>query len=411
MGTGRVVCTGLVLAVAGCAIDSESVETSEQAANVLPWKQPAKWPYQVESPRVIVHYQAAADQSTAQSVLADVEHAWTEQITNSGGRAPIDGGTIGPDARYDVWLQRGIDTLYVTSTGTNPATTYDDAFTSMVLDPWGQYGGAEMPANVFHEFRHGSQGTDDWNEHIWMFEAEATLWETSYYGYPRLSYVWADVQAHPDWTPFKNDRYTTWFMYGGALFLLYVKNHVFNGQLAWSNDTWLRCRNPAGTNEPDFYDALGQVLAPKGTTVLAELTSFTRARWYTGARANGAIEAGDQLPDVATSVHTRASGATHTTFQAAPQMLGTTYVRVQRAATDGTSITVSLASVASGARAVVQVVGQGSADRVLDLSTPKAVAFVGNEAVLAVTLQPANGQFDPDTVGTQTVKATLAFDR
>ncbi|HTL37012.1 MAG TPA: hypothetical protein VL326_27940 [Kofleriaceae bacterium] len=47
----------------------------------------------------------------------------------------------------------------------------------------------------------------------------------------------------------------------------------------------------------------------------------------------------------------------------------------------------------------------------LDLTTPKSVPFVGGEAVLAVTMQPANGQFDPDTVGTKAQKATLAFDR
>src|SRR5678815_3993208 len=151
----------------------------------------------------------------------------------------------------------------------------------MVLDPWGQYGGAEMPANVFHEFRHGSQGTDDWYEAIEFFEAEATLWETAYYGYSRLSYVWTDYQAHPEWTPFRNDGYKTWFMYGGALFLLYLRQHVFAGGLAWSNDVWLGARNPPGTNEPDFVDPLDAALPPHGTAVFAELTSFARARWYT----------------------------------------------------------------------------------------------------------------------------------
>lgn len=400
----------LCVVLAGCAFDE--LADVEQEANVVPWKQPAKWPYQVSSPRVIVHYQATGDLATARDVLADVEHAWTEQITNSNGRAPIDGGTVGPDARYDVWLQRGIDSLYVSATGTNPATPYDDAFTSMVLDPWGKYGGVEMAANVFHELRHGSQGTDDWNEHIQFFEAEATLWETAYYGYARLSYVWDDYQAHPEWTPFKDDRYSTWFMYGGALFLLYIRDHVFGGSLAWSNAVWLGCRNPSGANEPDFADSLNTVLAGAGTSLFAELTSFARARWYTGANANGTLEAGDQLPAVASTTHVRASGATRTTFIAGPQMLGTKYMVVQRAPTDNATIKVSLTAIASTAKPVVQLVGQGAADRVLDFSAgPVSVPYLNGKAVIAVTMLPKNGQFDPDSVQSTAIKATVVLEK
>jgi len=403
----RTMVVGLVLSA--CA-SVEDVGSGEQASNVVPWKQPAKWPYSVSSPRILVHYQATGDLATAQDVLVDVENAWTQQITNNNGRAPID--EIGPDGRYDVWLQRGLDSLYVSSTGTNGATSYDDAFTSMVLDPWGQYGGAEMPANVFHEFRHGSQGTDDWYEAIEFFEAEATLWETAYYGYSRLSYVWTDYQAHPEWTPFRNDGYKTWFMYGGALFLLYLRQHVFAGGLAWSNDVWLGARNPPGTNEPDFVDSLDAVLAPHGTSVFAELTSFARARWYTGPNANGTLEAGDVLPAVAATTHVRASGATHTSFVAGPQLLGTVYTVVTKAPTDGTSLGVSLSAIGSNAKPVVQLVGQGSGDRVLDLSAgPVRVPYASGKAVLAVTMLPANGQFDPDTVQTTAVKATIGLDK
>ena len=282
----------------------------------------------------------------------------------------------------------------------------------MVLDPWGQYGGAEMPANVFHEFRHGSQGTDDWYEIAQSFEADATLWETAYYGYERLAYVWADYQARPEWNPFRNDGYRTWFMYGGALFLLYIRQHVFAGSLAWSNDVWLGCRNASNTNEPDFVDALDAVLAPRGTSTFNELISFNRARWYTGPNANGTIEAGDVLPAVASTTHTRASGATRTSYIAGPQMLGTVYTVIQKAPTDGATIKVSLSNIGSNARPVVQLVGQGATDRVLDFSTGAAtVPFSANKAVLAVTMLPANGQFDPDTVGTTAVKATINLDK
>src|SRR5262249_33274023 len=157
--------------------------------------------------------------------------------------------------------------------------------------------------------------------------------------------VWADYQAHPDWTPFKDDHYQTWFMYGGALFLLYIRQHVYGGSLGWANDVWLGCRNPPGTNEPDFADSLQTVLAAQGTSLFGELTSFARARWYTGPNANGTLESGDILPVVASTTHVRASGAGHTSFVAGAQQLGTVYTVVQRAPTDGANALVSLSSI------------------------------------------------------------------
>src|SRR5262245_54944587 len=105
------------LLLTGCAFDAETdvadVGDSAEAAAAVPWKQASKWPFSVGSPRLLVHYQAAGDVGTAQLVLADVENAWQRQVVEQGARPPIDGGTVGGDARYDVWLQRGLDSIYV----------------------------------------------------------------------------------------------------------------------------------------------------------------------------------------------------------------------------------------------------------------------------------------------------------
>ena len=399
--------------VPGCLIDDAAVAQTEQAAASVPWKQPAKWPYSVESPRLIVHYQAAGDLAMARSVLADVEHAWTVQVTQQGARPPLDDrGASGPDGRFDVWLQRGLGSLYVSSVGANPSTAYDDVSTSMVLDPWSEYGGAELRPNVFHEFRHASQGVDDWYEHIQVFEADATMWEARYFGYDRLAVVWDHYQAHPEWNPFKDDNYDTWFMYGGALFLTHLEKTVFGGNPGFSNEMWLRSRDSASSNEPDFIDALNVMLPAKGTTLFDQIVTFNRNRWYTGARANGALDGGASLPDVATRTHTRASGAARTSFVANPQVLGTVYTVVTAAPTDGGRLRVSLSSIDAKAAPVVQVVGQGAADRVLDLSSGSAtVALAGGKVVLAVTMLPSSGKFDPDTASTQLYKATVNLAR
>lgn len=403
----------LVVASSACVNSPEPISShAQEAGNTAPWKQPAKWPYQIESPNFIVHYQATGDRAMAQTVFSAVDHAWQVQV-GQGARPPLaDRAVAGPDDRFDVYLQRGIDTLYVSSLAANTATTWDDYSSVMVLDPWGQYGGAELVPNVFHEFRHASQAVDDWFEHPHIFEAEATLWETAYYGYDRLGVVWADYQAHPEWTPFKNDRYATWYMYGGALFLLHLQKNVFGGSLQFSNDMWLGSRNPAGTNEPDFADALAPILAAKNTNLFDQITKFARNRWYTGARANGIVDGGPAIAEVASKPHVRAANATRTSFVANPEVLGTNYTVVQAASTDGATLRISLSNIDAKAKPIVQVVGQGANDRVLDFSTGSAtVDVVNGSVVLAVTMQPSNGQFDPDTVGTQLYKATINIDR
>lgn len=381
-------------------------------ADVPPWEHPAWWPYQLESPDLVVHYQDADDAAMAETVRAAVEDAWRIQIVEHGARPPKDGGVVGPDARFDVWLHRGIDTLYVTSTGADPATPYDDAFTAMVIDPWGRYGGDELAANLFHELRHGSQAVDDWNEHIAFFEAEATLWEATFYGFDRLATVWADYQAHPEWTPFRDDGYRTWFMYGGALFLAFLRDHVFAGDLAWTDEVWAGCRNPPGANEPDFADALATVLAAHDRSLPGELRSFARARWYTGAADDGSVPAGAILPPVARATHPRADAAPRSRFVARAQPWGTAYTVVAAAPADGATIEVSLARVDAGYAPVVQLVGQGAADRVLDLATgPVRVEVVDGAVALAVTMVPTDGALDPDAIPAGSVRATIALDR
>lgn len=175
---------------------------------------------------------------------------------------------------------------------------------------------------------------------------------------------------------------------------------------------WLRSRDSANSNEPDFIDALGVMLAAKGTSLFDQIVKFDRNRWYTGTRANGALDGGASLPDVATRAHARASGATRTSFVANPNVLGTIYTVITAAPTDGATLRVSLSSIDAKAAPVVQVVGQGAADRVLDLSSGSAtVSVVGGKVVLAVTMLPSNGNFDPDTASTQLYKATVNLDK
>jgi hypothetical protein len=411
------------LALASCTLDLvQHAERSSQlravGQGIVPYQHPELWPLQLSSTRIVVHYRTADEQAMAEQVLGHVEHAWQVQIDAGGALPPLDDhGLAGPDGRFDVYLWRGVDEPYVVGVAPDDITWYDDTSTSMVVDPWGEYGGAELEANVFHELRHASQGSDDWWEHAHAFEAEATLWEAAYYGIERLSLAWEAYQAHPEWTLFRSDGYRTWYMYGGALFLLYLSEHAFGGDLAFSNSMWQRSRNAPGANvhpelnEPDFADALQDLLAAQGSSLFDQVLGFARARWYTGARANGSLPGGAILPEVAHGTHTRRTGARQTSFSASPQMLGTSYVVVERAATDPAALWVSLSTTSGGARFAVQTVGGAPADATLDLGAgPVQVSFgSGTALTFVVTALPADGVFDPDLVGTAQMTASLTL--
>src|SRR5262245_35317652 len=143
----RMIAIGLAgFLAASCIGGDDTLGAHDQGiGNIYPWQHPSQWPFSIESPRIVVHYQLAGDLAMAQTVQTAVEHAWQVQVTDQGARAPLDdGGVAGSDGRFDVYLYQGINELYVASVAANPATTYDDYSTAMVLDPWGQYGGAEL---------------------------------------------------------------------------------------------------------------------------------------------------------------------------------------------------------------------------------------------------------------------------
>jgi hypothetical protein len=385
---------------------------------LVPYQHPQLWPHHVDSPRIVVHYRAPEELGMAKEVLAHLEYAWRIQITRHGASPPLDDrGLAGPDGRFDVYLWRGIDTMYVDAIAANDATWYDDWSTFMVLDPWGQYGGAELAANLFHELRHASQGSDDWWEHIHIFEADATLWEVAHFGFERLPKVWRDFQAHPEWTLFRDDGYRTWYMYGGALFLMFVGDHVFKGDLSFTNDMWRRSRNAPGAdadprlNEPDFTDALQTILAARGTSLYDQVVAFARARWHTGVRDDGTLPGAAVLPEVAHKKHVRRTGATRTSVGISPQLLGTSYVEVQRASSDPATVWVSLSSNSGAVRFVVQAVSGGSPDAILDLSAGPAPVRFGpsGKVALVVTALPGSAGYDPDTVSQVPANASLTI--
>lgn len=362
-----------------------------------PCAQPTLWPDAVRSSRlpVIVHHRGDAEAAMADVVLALVEHAWDVEVGQLGFRPPpADDGTCGPDAALDVFLWRGKEECYVDVLGEIDATPHDDEPPYLVVDPWGRFGGALLATTVAHELNHAFQAADDWDDLPIAYEMTAAFVEDEVHdaddGY--LTQV-IDFQAHPDWSIDRDDGYETWFMYGAALYLRYLRDRHFGGDARWIGGVWRAMRSPLGSGEPDLEDALDELLAPRGTSFVASVPDFARWRYYTGARADGAhLEEAAAMAEPSRSARVDAAAGGQVAVD--PMMLGSIYVDL--APRPGAQVAVRLLDADADVRWVVQVVPGATGDG--DVLAAAAGAVVLDAAVartLIVTALP-RGADDPD---------------
>lgn len=380
-----------------------------------PFQRPELWPLSIASAThpLRVHYRVPSEEPTAREVLGHLEEAWKAQVDGLGFRPPVsDQGTCGPDERFDIYVWRGLEECHVDTVGDigEPSTPHDDERCYMAVDPWGPYGGAMLEATLHHEFNHTCQAADDYYEVAAAFEMTSTFIEdVTVDGDDGYMALLAEFQERPDLPLDHDDDYETWFMYGSALYLHYVRDRWFDGSPRFIADLWLRCRNPARAeddpegNEPDFEDALDALLAPKGGTFTGSIVEFARWRWYTDSRDDGRhFEEGARFPASArVKVAARARPGDTVRPDRAPALLGSAYIDVT--APSGTrelKLTLSPAK-PDGARWVVQAVpglAAGSDGDTLPLDDGVArVKLTGaGTRTLIVTAVP-EGADDPDT--------------
>jgi hypothetical protein len=352
----------------------------------VPCEHPEYWPHALQSARypLTVHYRALAERSEAQRTLDLLETSWSVEVDQLGFRPPLpDGRRCGSDDRFDVFVWRGIDQCFVDVLADNLATPHDDQYAYMVVDPWGQYGGAILAATVAHELNHACQAADDWYDAPAIYEMTAVLMEEAVCdddnGYRTA--VAPDFQARPDWSIDRDDDYDTWFMYGGALYLMYLRDRHFAGSYAFAGQMWQLMRD--GT----YVDALDALLAPKGTRFVDTVAEFQRWRWYTGTRDDGRhLREAAMLPMVPVS---RALS-----LSPAPMLLGSAYVEIEGSAPLMVGFTPGSSSAAR--RWVVQAVPglDGSDGEVLALPARVALAPDGKRTLILTPVP--TGAYDPD---------------
>lgn len=387
------------------------------------------WPLTLRSERYpfVVHYASRDQEAMAELTMEHLDAAWSAEVEALGFSAPLpDRGLCGADDAFDVFLWRGIDVAYVEAIADNPETPHDDWITYMAVDAWGEYGGPALASTLAHELNHALQASDDWWESAAIFEMTATFVEEivrpeddAWHG-PVVS----DFQQHPDWALDHDDEYATWYMYGAALYLHYLRDRWFDGDASFAAAMWRGFRTTPGAeedpalNEPDFADALDALLAPRGTSYVDSQIEFARWRWYTGARddgrhfRDGARFGADTDARLAADVEAVPASIV---IEPAPMLLGSAFVRVRRRPGQPATLGVRLESTAGPeVRWVMQAVpgpagaGQGSDGEVL---APGAVLDLSAaaERAIVITALPA-GPYDPDMRTAEQYPVTLILE-
>ncbi len=397
------------------AIPNDAVPCADEATEY--------WPLSLRSVRypLRVHYPNRRQQAIAERILTILETAWQVEVVQLGFSPPLaDGGLCGPDDDFDVFVWRDLYEGYVSAIAENPATAHDDWFTYMAVDPWGPYGGDALEATLAHELNHACQAADDWWESPLVFEMTATFVEELVFPDAEVYFsTLGDFQAHPDWSLDRDDDYETWYMYGAALYLHFLREHYFAGDGAFAAAMWRASRSaPDGLNEPDFVDALDDILgAGPGIGFAESVAAFSRWRWYTGGRDDGEHFADGPRFPADTGVPLAAdisAAAASIAIDPAPMLLGSSYVRVTRADGEPDGVWVSLQPEGIGdVRWSVEAVpgGDGLADgERLDLDGGPALldlSVVGTRTLIITALP--TGDYDPDERGDARHGVTLVL--
>jgi hypothetical protein len=406
--------------VLGSAAD-EADRIRMPPANTIPCNHPDYWRHSLTSTTLPleVHYMQTGDKPMAERVLAELEDAWRVEVGELGFRPPpSDGGRCGRDGAFDAFLWRGHEQCYVDVLDAAPGVSWDAHIGYMVVDPWGPYGGDILESTVAHEFNHACQMADDWNDCPLVYEMTADfIQKIAVPDDENYKSYFSAFQSRPTWSIDRDDAYKTWFSYGAAMYLFYLRDRYFDGDARFVAEMWRRMRNPPGAdvdptrNHPSFEDALDAMLpARAGVGFIESVVGLARWRWYTGARDDGRhFVGGAGYAEVATQAAAAQPGVV--ALGPAPMVLGSVYVALAGAAR--AEMTVTLAG-DPGVRWVVQAVPglDGTDGDVLDLGSGAArLRFTaeGTRTLIVTALPLDPSAYEPNKKHDKRYPATLTL--
>lgn len=352
-----------------------------------------------------LHYSRLADEPKAAEIIGILEHAWTVQVDELGFTAPLDdNGTCGDDGRYDVFIWRGVDGAFVDAIGDNPQTPHDDYTTYMAIDTSGRYGRELLDTTLAHEFNHALQASDDWWESALFFEMSATFAEALVYPLQEdYFFTIGDFQRHPEWSLFFDDNYDSWYMYGAAMYLHFLREQYFPADPGFIARIWRMTRNDPASGEPDFIDAIRAVLlADRGLELDQTVTEFMQWRWFVAGFDDGAhFLNGGNWPASVSYLEIDAA-VPNTAIDLSIMTYGAGYLRINNGSPAGRQFTVGLQTNDT------DVVWRLTTARGNDVTNTLSVA-PQSAVTLVTTVLPAN-PISAASLSFNTRTATLSLD-
>lgn len=368
---------------------------------------PEAWPYSTTSAThpIRIHWRTRAEEPTAREMLGYLDEAWEVQVDGLGFPAPITDELsdtsfgCGPDERVDVFIFAGIEIAYVDVIVEDTSTLHDDYAAFMVVDPYGENGGPLLLATVFHEFHHLTQAALDWLDAPNIYEMSATFMEEAVLNsHDSWEFQIFDVTDNPEWSIDLDDNYATYFMYGQALYLIFLQHAVFDGDIDFFVQMWRGLASPAG-EPPTYQDALDVLLADRGLSFLETVPLYARWMAYVGERDDGAhFPRGALYPDVAA---TAVEVDDDVSVTVRPMMLGSAHLDLETSQPVQVALTSSLPA---SARIVVQQIPGASSDG--DVVTLPATVPAGSR--LVVTVMPT-GPYSVFERSNAQIPLTLTF--
>jgi hypothetical protein len=369
---------------------------------------PEAWPYSTTSERhpIRIHWRTRAEEPTAREMLGYLDDAWAAQVDDLGFPAPITDELsdtafgCGPDARVDVFIFAGIEIAYVDVVVEDASTPNDDYAAFMVVDPFGENGGPLLEATVFHEFHHVTQAALDWLDAPNIYEMSATFVEEAVLNsHDSWEFQLFDVTDNPEWSIDLDDNYETYFMYGQALYLIFLQHAVFGGDIDFFVQMWRGLASPTG-EPPTYQDALDVLLADHGLSFVETVPLYARWMAYVGERDDGAhFPRGALYPDVAATTIDVDGDVESVTVR--PMMLGSAHLDLAASEPVRVALTSSLPA---SARVVVQQIPGASGDG--DVLTLPATVPAGSR--LVVTVMPT-GPYSVFERSNAQIPLTLTF--
>ena len=414
-GTTILAPIALAILVTSCGGGGGEEEPTDRIPDgTKPCEHPEYWPRMKASSQhpFLVHYRTEDEAAMADEIIAELDAAWQTEFGELGYvPPPSDAGMCGPDGSFDVFVWRDHRSCFVDIVSEQIVTPTGGRASYMLLDPWGPYGGDILRQTIGHELNHGSQAANDWYEIPISFEMTATYVEQLFGA--ACDYCIHDFQEHPEWSLLWDDKYKTWYMYGSALYVHFLRDKYFGGDERFLPELWRQVRNHPNleVNSPNLVDAVNAMLAPQGVSFFDSAATFARWRYYTGSRDDGAHFqrwpfSWAQLPfmpqaDLSIPTVTLGARKINYAFDPAPMVLGTVYLRVEAGDSASGSFRVGFNTSADPTiRWVVQAVPgiePGSDGETLDLESGwTEVQFTAaGDRVLIFSPLPAQG-FDPN---------------